>query len=696
MASGAWSRRFWLASALGSLAALAALSTGASSARLEAGSAAWRRLVRGAELDGRVRGRATVLLPGLPRARPGRLSIELVPANRPSLVSLSIDGGPLYPLRADRQGMAVAALPRSAVPGLRLDLLPAIGQAELRIRSLAIDTGPPSRLLPALAFFLAGGVTFLVARRQAPALAVSFGLVASGLLSLAFAPAFLFLTLPLPASFLRLLSGPLLLAASLLVVRRASPADSQYYWRGSLLLAALVFGTWVRLAFLPSAGSWDTEYWKAWMIRAVAQGTARVYGDPGSVPAGHFLAQLSGREELWRIERHGREFVVDYPPLAMALWRWSWFAVRWAAPGLDLAETENAAVKLPAVLGDVGAVLVLLWTFGPSSRRGVALAALYWALPISWLSSAVLGFLDGASAPLAAASLVFAGGAGGTEGTGRAGRASPVLAGVLLALACLVKPTAVVIAPAVAVAVMAAGKPLWRAIGAGAAAVALVSLPFVLAGSLAPAVVHVYRILFQQRLSGGYSNLWWIVGHLAMLREGTAELGGPVKYALLATVPFPARTAGAALFALAAVFVALRHRRRAGPGPAALAGAALFLSYSMLAIGVHENHAHPLFLILLATGLGSPILKLTGALGSTSYVLNMLALSGIGRLYGQRYLALEPFSRALLGLRMALGLDLTLVLAAVNLAVFVALLVSLKKEMARLSSAVVDRAAPGH
>src|SRR5207245_2338298 len=118
----------------------------------------------------------------------------------------------------------------------------------------------------------------------------------------------------------------------------AAPAERRLIGRGAWLLAALVFGAWVRAVFLPSTGSWDTEYWKAWMLRAASHGVTRAYGDPGSVPAGHLLAQARGREELWRIDWGGRLFVIDYPPLAIALWRWSWRVVTALGRGLNGAE----------------------------------------------------------------------------------------------------------------------------------------------------------------------------------------------------------------------------------------------------------------------------------------------------------------------------------------------------------------------
>ena len=216
--------------------------------------------------------------------------------------------------------------------------------------------------------------------------------------------------------------------------------------------------------------------------------------------------------------------------------------------------------------------------------------------------------------------------------------------------------------------------------------VAVTLAPFALAGTLGAAVVHVYRILFQGTLSGGFPNPWWILGHALDVARQDAALAAPVRFARLGAVPFPAATIGVALFAAAAAFIVWRQWRAPGPGPAALAGAALVFSYAMLAVGVHENHAHPAFLLLFCTGLASRRLRLVTAGSAAVYVLNMLLLSGIGRFYGPRYAALEPAARALATWRMALGFDLTLLLAAFNTALFAVLLAALGAEMDRLKA----------
>ncbi|MET0554235.1 MAG: hypothetical protein ABW221_14430, partial [Vicinamibacteria bacterium] len=364
-------------------------------------------------------------------------------------------------------------------------------------------------------------------------------------------------------------------------------------------------------------------------------------------------------EPLWLVPYRGRDFVVDYPPLAMALWRWSWRAVTAAAPDLDHGEAENAAVKLPAVLGDVAGVALLLALFRATPRRSLVLAALYWALPVSWLSSGVLGFLDGALAVLVVAACVAA------------GRGRAVAAGIALALAALVKPTALIVAPAVWCALAARRAPPARAIGAGAVVVAASLAPFVVAGTLQTAIVHVYRILFQGTLSGGFPNPWWLIGHvLTVVRDGAPVLG-PVRFARLDLLAFPARPVGTLLFAAAAVLVWRSQRGRAGATPAVAAGALLVLAYGVCAVGVHENHPHPLFLLLCATGLATARLRLLAAGCALVYVANMLALSGIGRFYGSRYAVLEPLARAAASFRMALGFDVTLLLALLQIALFV-------------------------
>jgi hypothetical protein len=651
----------------GGLATLGVIAEAVLPVRVEPGTAGWRRLVRGAEADGSAPRGAVVLLPGLARHRPSVVRVEMR-AGGPMQIGASVDGAPLAWFRSAAEAHVAIPIPPGRAAGARLELRVGPGSSPPRIVSVLVVPPRPPRVVPVLlGFVLAAGLTAVLLRGHAPAFALGLGLFGSGLFVLAVTPALLFLTLPAAGSALPVLFALALLGASAVVAVRLERASRGAYARALLLVAAFTFGAWVRGAFLASAGSWDTEYWKAWTIRATDHGVTRVYGDPGTSPAGRLLAQMRGEDDLWKVEFAGRPFVVDYPPLAMFLWRWSYWAVTRAATGLDPPEVRNVAVKLPSVLGDLAAVALLLWALG---SRGLGLAAVYWAAPVSWLPSAALGYLDGAYAPLVAAALVAA-------GRGRSG-----WAGAWLAVACLVKPTAVVVAPAVIVALLPRG--VGRAFLAGLAVVFVTLAPFAVAGTLGAAVVHVYRILFQGTLSGGFPNPWWVLGHaLEVARQGAA-VNAQVGFARLGAVPFPAPTVGVALFATAAAFIVWRQRRAAGQGPACLAGAALVFSYAMLAVGVHENHPHPMFLLLLCTGLVSRRLRVVTIGAATVYVLNMLMLSGIGRFYGPRYAALEPVARAIATWRLAPGFDFTLVLALANTALFAVLLAALPAEMERL------------
>jgi len=606
------------------------------------GDRAFRRLVGGATPSGRVPERAVVSISSVRRSARAEVRLEV----EGGVFRLGIDDGRAVEVRPSRDGVVVTELPPTGSRGARLSVAPLGDEPPLVLRKVSITGSPPALWPSALALLATLATSIGIGRLRERRMGIACGLAMSAFAVLAAAPH---------------TAAAVLLAASALVGFR-----SRFYWTATSLLACLVFGAWVRFYFLPTAGSWDTEYWKAWMTRAVDVGVPRVYGESHATPEGHFVSHLLGREPLFQIEYKGRDFGVDYPPLAMALWRWSFETVALLAPDLDRAEAENVAVKLPAVLGDVLSVLLLLYLFRARPRLGLTLGALYWALPLSWLPSAVLGFLDAAYAPFAVLGLVLA------------GQGRPGFAGALIAIAALIKPQALLVVPA-AFAVLDSGRA--RAVALGFAVVATALVPFVLAGTLEEAVTHVFRILFQQRLSAGFANLWWVVGHLV----NGSGLGARVEYASIGSLPIPAGLVGTALFALAAayVFYVLYVARSARSWiSASLGGAALVFAYGTFAMGVHENHPHSMFLAFAATGLFSRRLQVLLALLSLSYVLNMLSLSALGRFYGLRYMALEPIAASVSSLRMSLGLDLTLLLGVLNTGLFVWLLASLRSEVA--------------
>jgi len=111
----------------------------------------------------------------------------------------------------------------------------------------------------------------------------------------------------------------------------------------------------------------------------------------------------------------------------------------------------------------------------------------------------------------------------------------------------------------------------------------------------------------------------------------------------------------------------------------------------MMSVGVFENHAHLMFLLLLSTGLASSRHQILAAVTSASYVLALLLFSGLGRFYGPRHAFLEPASRWMTGWRMAAGFDLTLLLACVNSVGLVLLLLWLASGAAHPAGAAMTR-----
>ena len=661
-----------LVATMGLLAGISVLAVTSFPFRLGPDSAGWTRLVKGASSRGNVDQRAVVLLPGINRRSAPNIFInfEQESLSRATL-AVSVDQGPIYQLPSDSGGTASLTLPRAPNPGARLDIFRLKGTPALRLRSLSVTpTVSPawSSILTASGLASALTLVFLVWRGRA--VATGLGLCFAGLLTLAYTPAMVFVLFPDRPSCLRLLLIGGLVLSCFKAGRRLERGTRSSYWLAVTLLIAAVFGSWVRLYFLPSAGSWDMEYWQAWTTRATAYGITRVYGDPDAVTPGHFLSQLRGEEPLWEIQDRDRTFLIDYPPLAMVAWRLSWGFVQSIPFPLDRAEARNVAAKLPAVAGDVAIVVILLWLFRHRPRRAAVLATLFWALPISWLSSAVLGFQDQTYAPLVVGAVIAA------------GRSHAFSAGALLVMASMTKLLGVIATPSVLVVLLANQARLRKTI-AGAAGVALiVLLPFTIAGTLTAMVAQLVRQLVPGNLSSGYANPWWLYGHLANIASGATEsIAGPVSRLSLSDVPFAAGPVGTAVFALVLVWICWKQYRFPGTLSALLSSATVFLAYATFSVGVFENHPHVAFPLLFATGLGSRRLKILCAGAMTSYILNLLLHSGLGRFYGTRYMLVEPLAQGLSELRMPAGFDLTLLLAVVNTVVMVVLLAILPREL---------------
>ncbi|MBK5257017.1 MAG: hypothetical protein JJE39_13380, partial [Vicinamibacteria bacterium] len=162
---------------------------------------------------------------------------------------------------------------------------------------------------------------------------------------------------------------------------------------------AFVVGTFLRLYFISSQGAWDTEYWKAWATAAAYSGITQAYGGPESVPTADFLPQLLGNKPRFEVPFRGRDYVIDYPPLALAVWGESWRFFTSKPRPFRGAEAENLAVKFPPVVGDFLSAGLLLYAFRADRRKALQLAVAYWIFPVTWVSSAVLGNFDGFVSP---------------------------------------------------------------------------------------------------------------------------------------------------------------------------------------------------------------------------------------------------------------------------------------------------------
>ncbi|HUG53917.1 MAG TPA: hypothetical protein VMR21_09955, partial [Vicinamibacteria bacterium] len=593
-----------------------------------------------------------------------RLAVEARPSTpRGSRLGVSVDGAPPSQLAPVPGARSWLALPARGQDGAEVSLRPA---GTVVLDGLVIAARPEWGR--AVAAGLAVGLATLALLRYRPTReAMALGAFMAGTIALGSVPAWVLLAWPGATTAARLAAGLLVAGGGLwaaLGARRGGTAT-----RLAFLIAAGLFGAWVRALLLPSAGSWDVDYWRTAMLQATAHGFSHAYGGPDDVPPGHFLAQLTGQEPVSRPDVLGRAIVVNYPPLAVARWTASWQMVSRLATRLEPIEAQALASKLPALAGDLASAALLLWIHRRRPWLGAALAAVYWATPVSWVNSAAQGYQDGVYAPVILLALMAA-----SRGRG-------FLAGALLGLAAMIKLPALLVAPAVAGALAArsalpsppgaptltALRPIAAAAAGGLLAIGLGFLPFATSGTLSAAVVHVNSIWLPGPASGGSPNLWWLAGHAAAVARDEAFLADRVPFVGSRALPVPAYALGRALWAASAVATFLLLRRRPGLRPAALGAATLFFSYAILATGVFENHIHPMFLFLLAGGLTTRRCRVVAAGAAAIYVLDVLALSGLGRFYTARHLVFQPLTPFFEVLRMGLGFDVTLVFAAANL-----------------------------
>lgn len=258
---------------------------------------------------------------------------------------------------------------------------------------------------------------------------------------------------------------------------------------------ALVIASGVaQAAALNLPGTGDVRVFAVWMDFTAAHSPTSVYGVGGSSP------------QLQVMSFDGTESAAVYPPVGIyalaatgRLWRATIGPLR-----------DHAAARIPIKLLVLAATLslsLLLWIVARRSGYSAWIAAAgFWANPAVILNGAVLGYFDSLAALPTVAALVAA------------SRGSAWLAGSLLAVGVLTKPQAVLVLPAIVLALVyrddEARRRVWQALaGASIAGIAILA-PFAAAGTLPNLIFSVSGLLADGWLSAQAANIWWLVGAL--------------------------------------------------------------------------------------------------------------------------------------------------------------------------------------
>jgi hypothetical protein len=441
--------------------------------------------------------------------------------------------------------------------------------------------------------------------------------------------------------------------------------------------AAVVLGVLLRALALPLPGTGDVTTWKIWSYGAITNRVSTLYGVGGSPP------------ERRIISLDGAETTVDYPPLTLYELGVAGRAYRWANHGrypntLALLVT----VKATAVLADVGLALLLYFSIrhliGKATARWVV--ALYMLNPAVLLDAAALGYLDPLFVLPAVGALVAA------------VLGASALAGALACATVLTKPQAVVILPAIALAVWnlegRAARPARLAAacaGAGVVAAGLIG-PVIAAGAWANMVQTMERLTHHDMLSGNACNLWWIVGYVLRAYYSVGGMGvwraftAQTKILQISRVvdigyPNP-RPIGAALALLAMGWSLWTARRARDVWLLAALAAFLVHAYSTLSAQVHENHLYAAVPFLAMASAGRPRLTPVYLAVSAIVALNLNLFYGISEELGY------AIPRSLL------VIDMTVILAVLNCAALAWHAALLRRECALSDSALVPQRDP--
>ena len=436
--------------------------------------------------------------------------------------------------------------------------------------------------------------------------------------------------------------------------------------RRTLVVASLAAaGLLPRVLGLPLWGTFDVEIQKAWAARAATGGVADIYGPSDAELArrahesGRTLSEWLRREPFPEhvFEWKGNPYFVDYPPgSVLVLWA-EGTLYRLLSPEMPNRRLFNAAVNLGAF---VGSLLVAAILARSSPDHGGRRAALFWLNPAMILCVPILGYQDTIFGAAALAALVAM------------ERERWEAAAALTVVAGLIKPQGALLVPILIVGLVrdAPARRWLRSAAAAAAAAALVLAPWWTTGHLLSALDGCLRPLRQPTLAPLGLNVWWVAGWvMKWAQEGAWPAAAIVTIAEFRDwAGFDPRGAGRVLLvgATAAVAAALWRRPRHDRGAFAVAAIVLVHAYALVSTSVHENHTF--FAVLAATLVVGAVPRAGRVVAWTSAFLLASVFLMAGGL-GRRIMTLGQLE----SIRMAAGLDLSVVLAAAHVALVVGL-----------------------
>ncbi len=442
--------------------------------------------------------------------------------------------------------------------------------------------------------------------------------------------------------------------------------------RNKLFLVILILGLAVRLLLIWLPGTEDMRTNQIWGAWAAERGITRVYVFQDADYLYKLRLYLRGipvppSRVAVQTQLGTLDHVPDYPPLSLYLF-WILTAIAKALMGglFTAGGFLNVLFNFPPVLCSLGIVL-LAWRLAREQglADSTAWVAAFWLNPALILHTPVLGYVDATFALLALGSLLLAFQKRFTSSV------------VFMALACATKPQGVLIIPVVACAIAAERNTrlAWRQCLTFALAALLPSLPFVIAGRFLAALRGMMQVGHVGYLSSQHLNLWWIVGWIyeSFTQPGSKGFGTLAEMLPVSEFPHWLFLDTRALpLLLWFGFMALNLRmlwqelRRGDRMAIFWASALQVYGFTMLSLYPKENHLYAFFVYALPLlFLGHRKLAALFAALSVVFGLNIFLFDGFGR--GMK-------STADL-LRTGLGLDATVLVAFLNVGVFVWLIV---------------------